>query len=40
MVPVCGTEPAGCGPLQVLMVAVGKRLVGIIMYIFLCSSLE
>jgi hypothetical protein len=30
----CGTEPAGNVPLQVLMVAVGARLVCIIVYVF------
>ena len=40
MVPAPGTEPAGLGPPQVLMAAVGLRLVCIITYIFSCSSIE
>lgn len=40
MVPAPGTEPAGCGPPQVLVVAVGIRLICIRMYIFPCSSFE
>lgn len=38
MVPIPGMEPAGHGPPQVLVVAVGIRLIYIIVYIFSHSS--
>jgi hypothetical protein len=40
MVPAPGTGPVGHGPPQVLMVAVGTRLVCIILHIQSCSSSE
>jgi hypothetical protein len=40
MDPAPGAEPAGHGPPGVMMVAVGIKLVCIIMYIFSCFSSE